>query len=206
MSLLTLLTTLVDLPSIVAGHGYDVGRESSVQSGVQAEDGGIGTLWIIGGVILLVVVLGLLVSISPKGGRARLKRLAPKAAILVVIAAPLIAWTASSGGAQERSLIVERWINDAGFPELIVSLGDPDLNDARTTSSRGSVRLMCTDDNDNVVIKAEQKWPFITEDGYKYPHAHQKAQDREQLEQVERCSLNGSGFQLEADVEGLLKD
>jgi hypothetical protein len=121
---------------------------------------------------------------------------------VAVIAAPLVVWTTSSGG-DEKSLMVERWTSTAGAPELLVSLGDDDLNILKTTNGKKTVRLECRGRQGQAVLDAKQKWPFIKERGYEYPHAHQAASS-EQVQRADRCSLSGIGKRLEADVEGAL--
>lgn len=203
MTLQTFLFQLLDLPSVIAGHGYDVGRDTPASSGPPVEDGGISIVWIAGGIVLVLAVLGILASLSPSAAKARLRTHAPKAVILAVIAAPLIAWTAASGGAEEKSLIVERWRSDAGRPELIVSLGSRDLNTLEMTNGKRTVRLECEDGDGDLVLSATAKWPFLVERGYDYPHQHQRASE-EQLQEVEDCRVLGTDVPLEAGVEGVL--
>jgi hypothetical protein len=121
----------------------------------------------------------------------------------VVILAPLILWAASSGGGAAESLLVERATSRAGTPELIVYLGDKDLNTLKTTKGRKAVRLECLGRRGQVVLEAEQRWPFINERGFDYPHVHQPATVA-QLHRVDRCRLQGTSVRLEADVEGVL--
>lgn len=204
MRFLSSVFEIVSLPYIRAGHGYDIGRDSAAGSGGDGGAGGIGTAWIFAGVVLTLVVIGIiLVSLNPTVARAKLKSFGPKALILILIAAPLVVWTASNGNAAEKSLIVERWTNDAGAPELIVSLGEEELNTLETTSGKSVVRLECVDEGGDVLLAATTKWPFAFERGYEYPHMHQKA-SREQLLRADSCSLRGTRVRLEADVEGVL--
>jgi hypothetical protein len=194
-----------DFPSILAGHGYDVGTDPrGDSSGGSGEEGGIPVLWILAGVLLTVVTVGLLVSLNPAGSLAKLKSHGAKALILVVIAAPLIAWTASSGGGPE-SLIVERWTTAAGKPELIVSLREDDLNELETTDGKRVVGFVCVGGDGQVVVDAKQKWPlpYVNERGYRYPHAHQAA-SQDQVLQADSCRLRGTTVRLEADVKGVL--
>jgi hypothetical protein len=191
----------IDLPVVLAGHGYLGGssREPSGDSGPS----GIGT-----GTIIAVLVVGLvavvaLVWASPSARHMRLRTALPMASIGALIAMPLIVWTASSGGDDVKSLIVERAIARSGAPELIVSLGDKTLNTSDSTDGKRTVRVQCFDRDRRLVIDADQKWPFIDEPGYDYPHAHQQAR-REQVQAARRCRLRGIGVRLEAEVEGAL--
>jgi hypothetical protein len=202
MNLTTFLFGLLDLPSVVAGHGYDVGRDTPAST-APVEDGGISMLWIVGGIALVLAVVGILLSLSPSTAKARLRRHAPKAVILAVIAAPLIAWTAASGGTEEKSLVVERWRSDAGRPELIVSLGSRDLNSLEMTNGKRTVRLECEDGDGDVVLSSTEKWPFLVERGYAYAHQHVRATE-EQLREAADCRLLDTDVPLEAEVEGVL--
>lgn len=120
----------------------------------------------------------------------------------VAIATPLVLWAASSGGV-EQSLIVERATGLTGAPELLVNLTDEDLNKLQTTRGRRAVRVECLGRGGQVVLDAKQRWPFINEPGYDYPHVHQRA-TRDQLVRADRCRLRGTRIRLEADVEGAL--
>jgi hypothetical protein len=199
-----LLALLLEVPSLEAGHQYDFSDVPPGESGGGGEVGGIGTPWILAIVVLALVAVAVLVSLNPSSAIARLKAVAPKALILVVIAAPLIAWAASSNGDEQQSLTVERWTNDAGASELIVSLGAKDLNTLETTSGSRTVRLECVGRDGQVVLDAEQRWPFVDDEpGYDSPHAHQAA-SREQLQRADRCRLRGTRVDLEASVKGAL--
>jgi hypothetical protein len=199
-----LSTFLLDhLPTVLAGHGYDVGGSSGGGSGGGAgdEDGGIGTVWIVAAAALALVAVGLLVWLNPPK-TTRMRAIAPKALIAAIIAVPLIAWTAFSGG-DDPDLIVERWIGVEGTPELLISLGDETLNTLETTNGQRVVRLECVGRDGRLVIDATKKWPFVDEPGYEYPHAHQPA-TREELLEADRCSVGETDATLEADVEGSL--
>jgi hypothetical protein len=199
-----LLALLLDIPSLEAGHQYDFRDVPPGESDGGGEVGGIGMPWIIAVVVLALVAVAVLVSLNPSKAIARLKAVAPKALILVIIATPLIAWAASSNGGEQESLIVERWTNDAGAPELIISLGTKDLNTLETTNGKRTVGVECVGRDGIVVLAAEQRWPFIDgEPGYDSPHAHQAA-SREQLQRADRCRLRGTRVRLEADVTGVL--
>jgi hypothetical protein len=199
-----LLALLLDIPSLEAGHQYDFRDVPPGESDGGGEVGGIGMPWIIAVVVLALVAVAVLVSLNPSKAIARLKAVAPKALILVIIATPLIAWAASSNGGEQESLIVERWTNDAGAPELIISLGAKDLNTLETTNGKRTVGVECVGRDGIVVLAAEQRWPFIDgEPGYDSPHAHQAA-SREQLQRADRCRLRGTRVRLEADVTGVL--
>jgi hypothetical protein len=196
-----LFTELVD-SLLVGGHsGYGTalsGRESGGDDG----EGGIGMASIVAVLLLALVTAGLLVWLNPSSAKAKLKSVAPAALISIFMAAPLLVWAGSSGG-DEKSLIVERATSLTGAPELIVSLGDEDLNTLGTTDGKGAVRVECLGREGQVVLTAEQRWPFINEPGYDYPHVHQAA-SRKQLQQADTCRLRGTRVRLEADVKGAL--
>jgi hypothetical protein len=185
---------------VLGGHsGYGTSlKESSGDGG----GGGIGTAPIVIVVLLALVTVALLVGLNPSGARARLKRVAPIALITAMMAAPLLLWAATSGG-DERSLIVERATTRTGAPELIVSLGEDDLNTLDTTHGKRTVRVECLGREGQVVLEAKRRWPFPNERGYDYPHRHQAA-SAEQLRRADRCRLKGTRVRLEADVEGSL--
>jgi hypothetical protein len=199
------LALLLDVPSLEAGHQYDFRDVPPGQSGGEDGGGGIGTVWIVAVGVLALFVVALFVSLDPSKAIARLKSVAPKALILVVIAVPLLAWAAfSSGDDEQPSLVVERWTNDAGAPELIIWLGEKDLNTLEATDGKRTVQVECVGRDGQVVLDAEQTWPFVAnEAGYDAPHAHQPA-SREQLQQADRCRLLGTRVQLESDVTGAL--
>jgi hypothetical protein len=206
MRLLPSVLELVDFSSVLAGHGYDVGGSSRGDSSGSDDEGGISMPWILAVVVMALVTVGILVSLNPSSAIAKLKMFAPKALILVIIATPLIAWTASAGGDEKndgQSLIVERATAANGAPELLVSLGDDDLNTLETTNGEKVVRVECVARNGEVVLDAKQRWPFVDEPEFDYPHAHQPA-SREQLQRAYRCGLRGTRIRLEADVKGAL--
>lgn len=206
-------STLLDSILVLAGHGDSItgnpmpGGESSSEDG-----GGIGAAPIVGVLVLALVVVGLLVWLNRQETETgdevavrapRRRSIAPAALIAAVIAAPLIMWTASSGGDDEKSLVVERWTNDKGAPELIVSLVEDDLNTLETTEGKRTVHLRCVGRQGQAVLNATPKWPFITEAGYDYPHVHQPATS-EQVQRADSCRLRADDLSLEADVEGAL--
>lgn len=203
------LLALLDLPIILGGHGYDVGREQVGGAGADDGGGGIDTMWIVAAVVLALVTVGLLLWLGRKekpgeGARAlNLRLIAPVGAIAAIITIPLIMWTLFSGGGDEESLIVERWTNDSGAPELIVSLVEADLNNLDTTNGKTAVRLTCLGLDGQVLLDADQQWPFINDDGYEYPHAHQAA-SVDQVQQANRCQLDVTHVTLEAEVRGAL--
>jgi hypothetical protein len=199
-----LLRFVVDLDLPLAGHGYDVGQDIRDADDIGDDpNGGIGAPWILAVLFLTLVTGGVLVWLNPSV-LVRLRAVAPKALILVVIAAPLIAWTASSRGDEPvEDLAVERWEGINGVPELLVSLGDKALNSLETTNGKKVVRVECVDREGKVVLDAEQRWPFIYELGYEYAHTHQQA-TREQLQRANRCRVLGTRMRLEAGVKGAL--
>ncbi|MGH2798081.1 MAG: hypothetical protein ACRDLY_11060 [Thermoleophilaceae bacterium] len=191
---------LLDLPTVFGGH---TGYESGVPRREGGDDGaGIGMASIVAVLLLILVTVGILVSLNPAGARAKLRSLAPAALMVVILAAPLGLWAASSGG-DERSLIVERATTRTGAPEFIVYLGEDDLNTLETTRGKRAIRVECRNRDGRVVLDERQKWPFITERGYDYPHVHQAA-SREQFQRADSCRLRGTRVRLEAEVEGPL--
>lgn len=202
MQLLASVFSLLDLPTVIGGHTYDIGASSSRESGGDDGGGGIGTASIIAVLAVLFVTVGVLVSLNPTSARRKARSAAPAALMVVIVAMPLVLWAASSGGV-EQGLIVERATDLPGGPELLVNLADKNLNKLQMTRGRRAVRVECLGRGGEVVLDARQRWPFITEPGYDYPHVHQRA-TREQLVQAERCRLRGTRVRLEADVEGAL--
>jgi hypothetical protein len=192
---------LLDIPTVFGGHTYDIGGSARESSGGDG-GGGIGTASILAVLALTLVTVGVLASLNPASAGRKLRSAGPAALMGVVIAAPLILWATSSGGV-EQSLIVERATDLPGGPELLVNLTDEELNKLQTTRGRKAVRVECVGRGGEVVLDARQRWPFIIEPGYDYPHVHQRA-TREQLVQAERCRLRGTRVQLEAEVEGAL--
>ena len=194
----------LDFQTFIGGHGYDVGAAPRRESSGDDGGGGIGTGPIVAVVVLTLVTAGLLVWLSPARNTAKVKTIGRGALIVVVITLPLIVWAGSSGGEDDREgLIVERATSRTGAPEFIVSLADAKMNKLATNNGNRSVRVECRGDEGEVVLDAKQKWPFINEPGYDYPHAHQPA-SREQLQEADRCRLRGPRVPLEADVEGAL--
>ena len=128
-----------------------------------------------------------------------LRRYAPAIVIVTLVAAPLAIWAATSGGSGDgdrEGLIAERGVSLTGAPELILSIAGP----AEVTSGASSVRVECTDKDGNVIVKAEQPWPFIEEPGFPYPHVHQ-GDDAEKIEGARRCRVLGTNRRLEAAVQ-----
>jgi hypothetical protein len=191
----------IDFSAIFGGHtGYGTGP-SGEPSG-NDEDGGIGAGTIMAVLGLTIITAALLYSLSSSSTKARLRSFAPLAVLFAIVTLPLLLWTTSSGG-DEKSLIVERSTNNNGSPELIVSL-EEDLNTLQTTNGRRAVSLECLDRDGEVILEAEQRWPFRTrEKGYAYPHTHQRT-TQGQRQRADRCRLKGTRVPLETDVEGAL--
>jgi hypothetical protein len=202
MQLLASVLSLLDLPTFFGGHTYDIGGSSPRESGGDDGGGGIGTASIVAVLVVTLVTVGVLALLNPPSAWRKLKSGAPVAVMAVIVAMPLVLWATSSGGA-EQGLIVERAEGLTRGPELLVNLVDEDLNNLRTTRGSRTVRVECLGRGGRVVVDAKQKWPFINERGYDYPHVHQRA-TKEQLAQAERCRLRGTRMRLEADVEGAL--
>jgi hypothetical protein len=198
-----LLLHLFELELPIGGHGYDFSNGFPAESEGDDDEGGIPTLWIVAALLLPVVTIGVLASLNPSRAIARLRSFGPKALIILIIAAPLAAWTVGSQSEKAEDLILERWTGLDGDPELLVSLGDKALNKLETTSGKRNVRVECVDRKGKLVLDAEQKWPFIYEAGYDYAHAHQPA-SLDQLQRIDRCRLVGARVRLEAGVTGAL--
>jgi hypothetical protein len=206
-------SALIDGVLILGGHG-DTVSGLPVKTGEPDEGGGIGMVPIVGVILLGLCAAALLtwlnrqeresddVVVEGGGATLRLRSIAPLGFIAAVIAAPLILWTTSSGGDDKR-LTVERFVNDKGAPELLVSLVDKDLNTLASTRGKRSVRLECTGRDGQRVLVGRPKWPFIKERGYEYPHAHQPATS-DQVRRAEECRLEGHKRTLKADVRGAL--
>jgi hypothetical protein len=197
------LSGLDFLTTVLAGHGYDVGGSLSRESDGDDEIAGLSLPWILAAGSLALVTAGVLVWLSPNA-RRRARTVAPKALIVMIIAAPLVAWTASADSdGKRRDLTVERSTALTGRPELLISLGEDDLNALKTTGGKRTVRVECVGRDGRVVIDAKRKWPFVNERGYDYPHTHLVA-DRTQVQRADRCRLWGTRVRLQADVEGAL--
>jgi hypothetical protein len=194
--------------TIVAGHGYDVGGSGRESDG-ETEIAGLTMTWILaaGGVALVTAVL--LVWTSPETrarlARVRWKSVAPKAVIVLIIAAPLLAWTATSAGEDEKpkDLRVQRGTALTGDPELLVSLGEDDMNTLKTTAGKKFVRVVCVGRTREVVVDVRRKWPFVNELGFDYPHTHLVI-SRAQVQRAQQCRLRGTTVPLAAEVEGRL--
>lgn len=204
ITLFSLLLAQVDLPWIVAGHGYDVGSGSPGDgSAVDDEEWEIGRRWIVAAALVALIAAGALVALDPSAARRKLSRLGPPALILVFIAAPLIVWTASAGGDDDEPLTVERTFDVEGKPELLVALGDEELNTLAMTNGKREVRVECVGRAGDLVVASPHRWPFVDEVGFDAPHAHQPG-SRDDVERVDRCRLRGTREQLEAEVKGVL--
>jgi len=128
-----------------------------------------------------------------------LRRYAPAIVIVVLVAAPLAIWAATSGGSgtgDEEGLIVERGVSLTGAPELVLSIAGP----AEVSSGASSVRVECMDKDGNVIVRGEQPWPFIEETGYPYLFFNQ-TDDTEKIEGTRRCRVLGTDKRLEAPVQ-----
>jgi hypothetical protein len=203
MQLLLLVSELLDLPTVLAGHGYDTGSAPRRESRVDDGGGGIGTAPIVVVLFLTLVTVALLVRLDPSAAIAKSKAVAPRAVIVGVVAAPLMLWTAFPGG-DAGSLMVERATGPSGAPELLISLADEDLNTLEATDGERAVRVECLGRDGEMVLDSQHRWPFVTERDYDVPHAHQPA-TAEELRQADHCRLRGTRDHLEADVEGRLR-
>jgi heme/copper-type cytochrome/quinol oxidase subunit 2 len=206
----SLLFTLSSL--VLAGHGYEFRSSPSGEAAGDDDGAGLSMEWIAIVFLLAVVTVVVLMWLN-RGEREpgeehrlsamKLRSVAPVAIIVAIIVAPLALWTTASGG-DDKALMVERFknvTNDA--PELLISLGDEELNKLTTTGGKTSVRIECIGRQGQPVLTGRQKWPFIRERGYEYPHAHQAATP-EQVQRADECRVRGTRVTLEADVEGAL--
>lgn len=210
----SLFFTLLDSSLVLAGHGYEFRSSPAGDSGGGDDGGGLSMAWI---VAVVVLVLGTVVVLAwlnrresgprAEGSRAPgFRTVVPLGFIVVIIAAPLIVWTASSGGDDEKPLTVERFSNvTTGAPELLVSLGEDVANTLEQTGGKRTVRIRCVGRDGKQLLVGEQKWPFIRERGYQFAHAHQAATP-EQVQRADRCRVLGTRTSLEAAVDGKLKD
>jgi len=189
--------------SILAGHGLDVGSSSSRDSDGEDKIAGLTLPWILAAGSIGVVAAGVLLWLNPDA-RRRARRVAPIGLIALIITAPLVAWTASAGEKEKpRDLRVQRETALTGAPELLVSLGEDDMNTLKTTSGKRSVRIVCVGRDGKVVMDRKKRWPFTNERGYDYPHVHLVA-TRGEVQRAQRCRIRGVRIPLEADVEGRL--
>jgi hypothetical protein len=204
--------SLLDSSLVLAGHGYDFAGAPSGEGAGDDDGGGLSMEWIVIVALLAVVTLGILWWLNKReqepvdaaGASAfKLTSVAPVVFTVAVIAAPLVLWTTASGG-DDKALMVERFRNvDTDAPELLISLGDEELNKLTTTGGKTSVRIECIGRQGQPVLTGRQKWPFIRERGYEYPHAHQAATP-EQVQRADECRVRGTRVTLDADVEGAL--
>lgn len=128
-----------------------------------------------------------------------LRRYAPAIVIVLLVAAPLAIWAAtsgSSGGGDEEGLIVERGVSVTGAPELIISIAGP----VAVNTGADSVRVECVDKDGKVIFRTPQPWPFVDEPGYPYPHVH-LAEDPAKVEGARRCRVLGTDKRLDAAVQ-----
>ena len=115
------------------------------------------------------------------------------AALLVVVA------LATSGGGEEPAdaLRVERAPNGA---EVLVYLKDREANVPATAGGATSVTVECLDRDGEVLLRAQQVWPFRDTDGGTLdPHVHMPL-DPDRLPRVERCRVKGADPPLEGGV------
>jgi hypothetical protein len=192
---------LLDLPHVIAGHGYDVGGSSLRGGGDGQGAGGTDTAYIVA--VLLVALIAAAALVGSNASRAftkKLKAAMPIGFAIALIVTPLAVWSTTSGG-ERNPLSVDRGNALTGAPELLVSLVDATMNTLATTEGKATIRVRCVDRDGRLVLDAEQKWPFVHERGYEYPHAHQAA-SLEQVLQADRCTVSGARVRLEADVKG----
>src|SRR5688500_8093745 len=130
-------STLLDSSLVLAGHGYDFAGTPSGEGAGDDDGAGLSMEWIAIVLLLAVVTVGIFMWLNRRerepgdtGGPSALslRSVAPVAFIVAVIAAPLALWTTASGG-DDKPLMVERFKNvTTDAPELLISLGDEELN------------------------------------------------------------------------------
>ena len=128
-----------------------------------------------------------------------LRRHTPVIVIVMLVAAPLAIWAATSGGSgdsNKQGLIAERSVGLTGAPELILSIA----GNVQVTTGASTVRVECTDKDGRVILKTTQPWPFIQEPGYPYLHVH-LGDSPETIEGARRCRVLGTDAHLEAKVQ-----
>lgn len=126
-----------------------------------------------------------------------LKRYGPVLLIVFLVVTPLAIWAATSGGSKSGGgFSVERSVGQAGEPELLLTVDDPE---AEVEGGRTSVQVRCSDATGKVIVKGTQPWPFPPEQGFA-PHAHQPA-PAGRVEQVRSCEVLGTSKQLRANVQ-----
>jgi hypothetical protein len=125
----------------------------------------------------------------------------PLIVIATLIVAPLAIWAATSAGGggdgDEGPLLVERGVGVSGEPELILSVTDEEVT---VSGGKTSVRVECFDARGDAIVRGTQPWPFITEPGYPYPHAHQVV-PADKIDLARRCRVLGTSKRLEAEVQ-----
>jgi hypothetical protein len=125
------------------------------------------------------------------------KVILPAAAILAVIAVPILIWAATSGGSGDK-LRIDEGVSVYGEPEIVVNVPKK-LNTPAEANNSTSVRLICVDADGKTVLATGQNWPFITEPGYPYPHIHQPVTPA-QLQAIAKCRLEGTKTKLEGNL------
>jgi hypothetical protein len=121
--------------------------------------------------------------------------------IATLIVAPLAIWAATSAGGGDDGadgpLLAERGVGVTGEPEIVLSITDQDVT---VSGGRTAVRVECFDGRGKAIVRGTQPWPFITEAGFPYPHAHQPV-PADEIDLVRRCRLIGTSKPLEAGVQ-----
>ena len=127
-----------------------------------------------------------------------LQRYGPVLLIVFLVVTPLAIWAATSGGSDDgggAGFTVERAPGQAGEPELLLTVDDPDVE---VEGGRTSVEVRCSDAAGKVIVKGTQPWPFPPEQGFA-PHAHQPAPP-DKVDRTRSCEVLGTNKTLRADV------
>ena len=119
-------------------------------------------------------------------------------AVLLAISVPLVVIAAAGGGSEDDGgdgIRVEA--STRGLPEIVIYLGDPDVNRLATTDGAKRVAIECRDEAGAVVFTGTERWPFSdTDGGVLDPHVHVPL-DPSLLGSISRCRLKGTDPELE---------
>jgi hypothetical protein len=118
--------------------------------------------------------------------------------LLALLGAGVLVVVLAGGSGGEGRLVLERFTPpEGGRTELLVSV-PREINNP-SVARRATVVLECTDAEGKRVLRTRQTWPFIEEEGYPLPHAHQPATEG-QLRRIARCRVLGTSEKLEGEL------
>jgi hypothetical protein len=118
--------------------------------------------------------------------------------VLVALLGVVVLVVALAGGRGSGGrLVLERMQAAGGGSELLASV-PREVNEPSVARGK-SVVLECTDADGKRVLRNRQPWPFIEEEGYPLPHAHQPATEN-QLRRIARCRVLGTSEKLEGEL------